>query len=220
MPTHYILIDFESVQPKTLPDLEQDNYHILVFVGANQAKLPFDFVAALQPFGRRAQYIRLSGNGPNALDFHIAFYIGQLSAQNPDACFSIFSKDTGFNPLIEHLAARQIPTSRITDMAMLLRPTQAAVADSANRDDHEGQSAGDRVGEAVDTTYDAIVLAKLKQLKAAKPRQVKTLSSTIATLFQKQLSEETIAAIIERLVGKGYLTITGVKVAYSLPEAE
>jgi len=50
--------------------------------------------------GERAEYVRISGNGSNALDFHIAFYIGQLAAHEPDAYFHIISKVTGFDPLI------------------------------------------------------------------------------------------------------------------------
>lgn len=33
----------------------------------------------------RAEYIRISGNGSNALDFHIAFHIGELSAKGKHA---------------------------------------------------------------------------------------------------------------------------------------
>jgi hypothetical protein len=58
------------------------------------------------------EYVQISGSGPNALDFHIAFYIGQFAAQDPTACFHIVSNDTGFDPLIEHLKSRKISAAR------------------------------------------------------------------------------------------------------------
>jgi len=57
-------------------------FKIFVFVGANQVKVSYDLASAIQESGADAKYIKISGNGPNALDLHIAFYIGELSIQN------------------------------------------------------------------------------------------------------------------------------------------
>jgi hypothetical protein len=96
--TNYVLIDYESVQPVTLAVLDQEHIRVIVFVGARQAKITFEIAAALQRLGTRAEYVKISSNGSNALDFHIAFYIGQLAAHDPAAYFHIISKDTGFDP--------------------------------------------------------------------------------------------------------------------------
>ena len=40
MRTNYVLIDFENVQPESLVGLQQDHFKVLVFVGANQTKVP------------------------------------------------------------------------------------------------------------------------------------------------------------------------------------
>ena len=105
--TNYVLIDYENVQPEVLPGLDADHFKVLLFVGANQAKLSFDIVSAMQRLGTRAEYIKIAGNGSNALDFHIAFYIGHLAAQDQTGYFHIISKDTGFDPLIQHLSRRR-----------------------------------------------------------------------------------------------------------------
>ena len=73
--TNYVLIDFENIQPKSLAALEQDHFKVFVFVGASQAKLPFEVVNSVQRMGIKAEYVQISGNGPNALDLHIAYYI-------------------------------------------------------------------------------------------------------------------------------------------------
>src|SRR5882757_4103914 len=99
--------------------LDQEHFKVIVFVGASQAKVSFEMAAALQRMGAKADYIKISGNGSNALDFHIAFYIGHLAAADADACFHIISKDTGFDPLIAHLKSKKILAQRWRDVGEL-----------------------------------------------------------------------------------------------------
>src|SRR5690606_39133200 len=101
------------VQPAAMEALEREHFHVVVFVGASQAKVTYEVASALQRMGERAAYIKIAGNGSNALDFHIAYYIGELSAKEPDAYFHVVSRDTGFDPLIQHLKSRKISASRV-----------------------------------------------------------------------------------------------------------
>ena len=197
MRTNYVLIDFENVQPESLEQLAHDHFKLLVFVGASQTKLPFEMAASLQRLGPRAEYIKISGNGSNALDFHIAYYIGQLAAAEPSAYFHIISKDAGFDPLIQHLKSKKVFAGRVKSIADI------PLVKVSNSKSPEEQV--------------AVVLAKLQQLKASKPRTVATLSSTIASFFQKQLSEEEVVALVQILAGHGHLAFTGTKVTYALP---
>lgn len=197
MRTNYVLIDFENVQPQSLERLAHEHFKLFIFVGASQAKLPFDIVASLQPMGARAQYIKISGNSSNALDFHIAYYIGQLAASDASAYFHIVSKDSGFDPLIQHLKSRKIFVDRVK-----------AIADIPSVKSSNAKSPAERL---------QVVVAKLQQLKATKPRTVKTLSSTINSLFQKQLTEEDVAVVVQELASQGYLSLAGAKVTYALP---
>ncbi len=194
MRTNYVLIDYENVQPEKLSTLDQEMFKILVFVGANQSKLSFETAAAVQILGGKASYIKISGTGHNALDFHIAYYIGQLATLEPEAFFHIISKDEGFDPLIQHLKTRGtlvMRSSTILDIP-LLKATSS---------------------KSVDERVDLIV-TKLQQLKLSKPRAVKTLSSTINAVFQKQLSEEEISALLKVLEAKGVISVEGTKVSY------
>jgi len=54
MRTNYVLIDYESVQPKELAALDSDHFKVIVFVGANQTKLPFEIADALQHMGEQS----------------------------------------------------------------------------------------------------------------------------------------------------------------------
>lgn len=196
MRTNYVLIDFENVQPESLEQLTHDHFKVIVFVGAKQIKLPFEVAASLQDLGSRAEYVKISGDGSNALDFHIAYYIGRLAAEEPSAYFHIISKDTGFDPLIRHLRSKKIFAGRVKTVADI------PVVKASN-----SKSPQERI---------AVILVRLQQLKASKPRTVKTLSSTIASLFQNHLSDEEVASLVQSLATQGYLEINGAKVAYSL----
>jgi len=197
MRQNIVLIDFENVQPESLGVLAQDHFRVLAFVGANQTKVPFDTAASLQQLGARAEYIKIAGNGSNALDFHIAYYVGQLSAADPSAYFHIVSRDTGFDPLIAHLKSKKVFAGRVKDIS------EIPVVKAASK-----KTPAERVH---------IVLERLHQPKATKPRTVKTLTSAVASFFQKQLSEEEVAAVIDGMVKAGAISIDGVKVTYASP---
>ncbi len=53
-----MLIDFENVQPKNLEVLAEHPFKVLVFVGANQVKVPFELASAMQLLGDDARYIK------------------------------------------------------------------------------------------------------------------------------------------------------------------
>ena len=76
MPTNYVLIDYENVQPKNLDLLGDHPFKIFVFVGDNQNKISVNLAAKMQSLGENARYIQITGSGQDALDSHIAFYIG------------------------------------------------------------------------------------------------------------------------------------------------
>jgi hypothetical protein len=193
MRTHYVLVDFENVQPASVETLLHDHFKLKIFVGANQTKISFDIAASIQKLGSHAEYIKISGNGPNALDFHIAYYIGMLAAAEPTAFFHIMSKDTGFDPLINHLKSKEIFSDRVKSISDIPLIKASAAKTPAERID--------------------VVLAWLD--KATKPRTVKTLSSAIASLFQKQLSEEEIDAIVQALAAQGRITLAGTRVTHA-----
>ena len=195
--TNYLLIDYENIHPKNLSLLSGHPFKVLVFAGANQTKVPLELAAALQPLGKDVRYITISGSGRNALDFHIAFSIGELSKEDPEACFYIISKDTGFDPLISHLKTRKLRALRVT-----------TVGDIPLLKTGNAKSTPDRI---------AMIVDDLRKRGAAKPRTLTTLTSTIGALFLKQLSSDEIGSLLNALKGLGYVSVSGTKVTYNLP---
>ncbi|MFO1347582.1 MAG: PIN domain-containing protein [Pseudomonadales bacterium] len=76
MKKNYVLIDYENVQPDFMAALEKEHFNVIVFVGANQAKVTFEVASVLQQLGSRAEYIKISGN---AAEYCIIFKNGQIA---------------------------------------------------------------------------------------------------------------------------------------------
>lgn len=197
MATQYVLIDFENVHPKNLELLTTHPFKVFVFVGANQTKVPFDLADSMQLLGRSARYIKISGNGQNALDFHIAYYVGELAAKDPDAHFHIISKDRGFDPLIKHLKGRKIRIQREKDLAEIpiLRVSNTTSSD-----------------EKI-----AAIVKNLGGRGQARPRKVKTLENTINTLFTKKLDKKELSSLIKELQKRKLIVVNQGNVSYKLP---
>lgn len=60
-----------------------------------------------------------------------------------------------------------------------------------------------------------MVVANLKQRGASRPRTLKTLKSTIASLFPKGISEADLAALVQQLQASGEISLTENKVSYA-----
>ena len=105
----HILIDYENIQPDAaqFAALDESQCHIWLFIGKTQKTLPIELCEALCHFGKNAHIIRIAKTGKNALDFYLAYYLGKISEQDKDAIICIFSRDTGFDILVEHMESGQ-----------------------------------------------------------------------------------------------------------------
>lgn len=195
--TNFVLVDFENVQPKDIGLLKDGPFKVKVFLGPNQSKIPVSLAAPLQSLGESAEYIILETAGNNALDFHIAYYIGALSVSEPTAFFHVISKDSGFDPLLKYLKGKKIFAQRSTCIADIpyFKPSLPVTPEAQVE----------------------AVIADLVRRKASKPRTQKTLLSTLHALFKKELSEQQLAALVAALCKRGVVKVDGTKVSYALP---
>lgn len=233
----YYLIDFENVQPKALDRLKPGSARILVFLGEQQTKLMLDLVQVLQPFGSDAEYIAINGTGPDAVDFHLAYYMGRISVQEPNATFHIISKDKGFDPLVRHLNARGIGCQRMAEIpsgsGVPTSPIAKAVTKgSASAPKKATKTAKKAVPKNVVTTIAPVssttgaskpttAAARAKVVlsylaKSTKPGKVAGLRASIKSWFKPTLDEKAVDALLQSLQSGKKITIAGEKVTYSL----
>ncbi len=193
---NYILIDLENIQPKNLQILQGHPFKIFVFVGENQTKVPFDLAETMQSFGDEAKYVKIQGNGKNALDFHITYYLGELKSNDPKGYFHVISKDTGYDPLIKYLRKNKIKAYRHKDLAEipLLR-----ISNEANPEE--------KIKE---------VIKNLKGRGQSRPRKIQTLSNTINSLFTEKMNEKEMKEFINLLAKKEFIYIHNDNVTYNV----
>jgi hypothetical protein len=191
---NFVLIDSENVKPEYIEKLKHEHFRVVVFVGASLKRIDFPIVHAIQSLGSNGSYVQISSHGPSALDFHIAYYIGKLSAAHPGAYFHIISKDKGFDPLITHLKDQKIFCSRSASVLEipLVKSTDRLPPRQRAADFYEKR----------------IASAK------ARPATVTSLESAILSHFHKVLSAKQVAEVREALTAAGHVAVNGKKVTY------
>ncbi|MEQ1755820.1 MAG: PIN domain-containing protein [Micropepsaceae bacterium] len=218
MKPSYILVDFENVQPSSIGTLDASAFSIIFLVGARQRSMEIDVVQALKQSGVHYDIIRIDGNGKNALDFHIAYYIGRLSVESPGSAFHIISKDTGFDPLIAHLEKARIECYRwsaITDVPSVRAPHAKAAPthrQAAKRAPRAAPAPKPKVPDRVDE-----MIENLEKRKRARPASLQSLAGVIKSHFRaSNPTSAEIEAIIHELKARGKIAVEGEKVKYLL----
>lgn len=235
MRKNYVLIDYENVQPDDFVRLHGKCFRVKLFLGPTQVKIPLEVARALQPLGADVEYIKLNAGGSNALDFHIAYTLGVLTTQEPEAHYHVVSKDTGFDSLIGYLRTLKIGIGRcqcISDIPCLMAAsapvrTTTTAAEPSDRPAPTSAPAKPKHAASGKKSTPAAAAARLKgdvqlalahlsKMKAARPRKLKTLQSTLQTLFKADRTPEEVEAIIKALTAAGRIVCDSAKVSYDI----
>ncbi len=113
MRTKFILVDHENVPEIDLSVLAGEATPAIICVGVKQMTLKTDLVLKIQAMGNRGEFVKCPGICKDALDHVLAFRIGQLTRECPDAEFHIVSDDKGFDVLIAHMKKENLSAKRI-----------------------------------------------------------------------------------------------------------
>ena len=218
MATNYVLVDFENVQPASLAALANGPFRVKVFVGAAQAKgrISFELSHSMQLLGANAEYVKIARSGPNAVDMHIAYYVGRLLEKEPNATIHIISRDSDFDPLIEYLHAKGSVCKRVKSIGEI--PKQALArppVPAAKTAKHTPHVPSPRRPHAEKL---APIIKHLHSL-SGKPATSKKLAQTIASYFKQhggELADKTVTLLIDELVRLKYVSQIGGKVSYHL----
>lgn len=199
MPNNYVLIDFENIQPDGLQRLVGLSVKVMAFVGENQTRIPLEFVTAMQQLGADGRYIKMSGNGPNALDFHIAYYVGALAAKDPTGYFHIISKDTGFDPLVKHLRTGHEPKLRVHRLDDILKIPLVRAQNVTSLEE--------RI---------SLVVTNFERRCKSLPKKEENLLKTVNAVFSGQLLDSEVSQIVHDMKSRSLLRVENGVVLYSL----
>ncbi len=124
----HALVDYENVQPTLdeLGKLAPGFTDVWLFHGPHQIQRAAQFAEDRA----RVTTVPRSGAGPNALDFHLSFYLGYVAAKHPDARLVIVANDKGYDPMIAHANLLGFTAMRVGYKA---KPAPVAKAASAKK---------------------------------------------------------------------------------------
>ena len=178
-----ILIDYENLQVKNLDDVYCLDADVYVFRGPTQNKLPAELIESAQKFGSRITWIKTSRQGHNALDFHIAYFVGQIVQSDPKVFFHIVSKDDGFDALIDFMKERKLFIDRVESIEEIPLVKKMKAIES-----------------------NPVAFIKDRILNVSSPSRLKTLRTAIAKWLEKD-EEKLINGIVESLKKEKFLEI-------------
>ena len=228
MRKNYVLIDYENVPIKTVALLTGEQFEVRVFLGPKNTKLPLELVLTMQALKQRAEYIVLETVGNNALDFHIAYTLGTLAAAEPDAFFHIISKDTGFDPLLDHLKQQKITAVRSVSLETMPCFQQPAAppapplkkpASPAIKTAIKAINSNTQMQPAPQLSLDDLVkttIKTLEKLKTNKPTKPATLLNTMQAVCGKNVPQTKIEQVYARLIKRGYVKENAGTICYFL----
>jgi len=213
MATNYVLVDFENVQPD-LSMLANTSFKVKVFFGAKQqeGRVPFKLLDAMLALGGNVEPIKVMRSGSNAVDMHIAYYVGRLIEKEPNAVIHIISGDSDFDPLVEYLKANGVSCKRAkstTEIAKLAHVKAQPVSRHPRTATPARKPHSDKL---------APIIKQLHSL-SGKPATRKKLAQTIANYFRHHggpLADAAIEHIIDELIRMKYVSQSGPKVSYHL----
>ncbi|MCF0217144.1 MAG: hypothetical protein HUK21_11820 [Fibrobacteraceae bacterium] len=187
-----ILIDYENLQIRNLDLLFDLDTEVCVFTGPNQKSYSAELVQSAQKFGSRLKWIPTSRPGNNALDFHIAYYLGQMASYSPKPFFHIISKDKGFDALVDFMKSQELFVDRVIAIEEI-----------------------PLVKKMEEIKRDPVGFIKNKILNVSKPAKLKTLRTAIKNWLETD-NEDIVSGIIESLTKKEFLSIDeNEKIVYS-----
>ncbi len=154
---------------------------------------------AAHRLGERFVDIDIEGQGKNALDFHIAFYLGEHLANEPGIEGIILSKDKGFDPLVKHLQGRKLNVRRANSLAEAFKIAKPAAKTPAVTPVDVGQ---------------VISFLTSNEKKKGPHKRDKLIAHLVNHFRMQNLSTDRAATLVNELCGARKLTEVAGKLAY------
>ena len=183
-PRVHLLVDWENVQPKgdELKALVPEGTDVWLFHGPHQT---VDASGHQQVYGaEQVTQIPRTGSGRNALDFQLAYYVGYISARQPEGTFVVVSNDQGYEPMLEHARELGFDAQRCGFRRMPTPPAAPPVPKSSPLPQPTPPSAANPAGEGTVKTTPKAAAPQRPPAKAAPTRTQATRADVQQLLSQ------------------------------------
>ena len=180
---NYIFIDYENVRPTDLSRVKDKSAQVHLVLGARQERPARRLQEQIEEHAEKVQLVRTPLATRNALDFVLAFELGDQAMRDPDGYFHIVSRDKGFDVLIKHLRERRILAARREALSEI-----PALMSTEERLDH--------------------LVARLSDPAKGRPTKRATLESTIQSVFDHSLNSDVVEKAVALLIHEGVIKIS------------
>jgi hypothetical protein len=204
-----IFVDFENFT-QIKDDMKRANAKILVLVGMKQSNKAFSFSKALLDSVSSIELLKVKGQGKNALDFFIAYYLGVYTKENKKIRFTICSNDQGYDPLIKHLTENGIHITRLqTDT----EPKNIR-EESAPKSSHKTQK--EHTLFETDKDFEK-AFNNIKNVPAKnRPRKIAGFEAHLKTIFRTTIKAEKLKQIISEFKKSKHIELENEKIKYNM----
>ncbi len=203
-----LFVDYENRKV----DLRKIPEEVLVhfYLGAAEKSVPVELFRSSRDLGDRFVHVDIEGQGKNALDFHIAYYLGEILSSEPSANCIILSGDKGFDALVKHLRSRGFKVKRAETLAHAF-----ATAKPKTEKPKPAPAAG--AAKAEPTSPFAQILQWLKDMQPkSRPKKRKSLIAHMISHFGKTIPEATLIALVDQLIAEKRISEVDGKLGYRL----
>ena len=197
LPVNHVFVDLENVKTIDGSVVGGKNFTFHLFLGPHNKKLDVDIVEKLLDNAQSVKLIRSPQAGRNALDFVLAYHLGQAVQTDPKGYFHIISKDGGFDSLVKLLETKRVKVKRHADWSGLhfespsKKPVTEVPAPAA-----KALSPGAEK-----------VLGNLRKSEKNRPKMKKTLLHHALNFLGKDATTDMSEKVVDELRKSGYLDI-------------
>jgi len=195
LPVNHVFVDLENVKTVDASVVLGRNLTFHLFFGPHNKKLDVVVVEALLENAQAVKLIRSPKPGKNALDFVLAYHLGQAVQGDPKGYYHIVSKDTGFDSLVELLKSKQVKVKRHDDWSELNFNSPPKPAPEA------------KAPEVKELSKEADKLWGDLKKNATRPKSEKGLLGRAKTIMGKDSSEEWNKQVVQELVKANRISI-------------
>jgi hypothetical protein len=224
IPLH-LLVDFENLQPSPehVARVRGEHSHLWVFHGPHQNKFDAAMVNAWKPLGDRLQLVQSAKPGKNALDFHIAYYLGVLKEWDVIAkrrsMYVVVTGDGGFDALFTHLSGQGCAVDKAGSIpeALALAERLQALAKHAPEATATAKPSAPRATPAEENV--AKIVAALASHAKSRPATRKKREPYVLSRLGNKVTPAVVQAVVKSLIKRGVVKCDGEKVTYVFPSA-
>jgi hypothetical protein len=199
--------------------LGRKNFIVHLFLGPLNKKLDVEVVERLLEHSQAVKMVRSPKTGKDALDFVLAYHLGQAVQTDPKAYFHVVSGDEGFDSLVELLRARNVKVKRHSNWQGL-EVTAALKNGDAVANGQSGGNGGATANGAAKApangatekspllSHEAVkFLLNLTKTAKNRPKKKATLVSHAKSLLGKNASDSDGEKVVAELLRAGHLKI-------------